>query len=95
MKALLALTIVGTLTLLSGRVEAIPIAHVIAQPQPHRTIIGYQRVSTGKVWTWGGRKRKWVDVPIYSTALAVPEPQTYGMLLAGVALVAWRVRGRA
>ena len=91
MKLLLA----ALLLALAAPAAAIPIAATVTLATPQPTIIGYQRVSTGKVWTWGGRKRKWVDVPIYSTALAVPEPQTYAMLLAGVGMVAWRVRGRA
>jgi hypothetical protein len=80
------------LTTLSERAHAVPIAATVTLQQPTPTIIGYQRVTTGKHWTWGGRTRKWVTVPIYATSAPIPEPSTYAMLLAGMGLVAWRVQ---
>jgi hypothetical protein len=78
--------------LLATPAAAIPIAATVTLQQPTPTIIGYQRVSTGKHWTLHGRTRKWVTVPIYATSAPVPEPATYGMLLAGMGLVVWRVQ---
>ena len=93
MKTLLAVIVVTLLAAFTGKAHAIQIAHTIAMVTPHPTIIGYQRVTTGKHWTWGGRQRKWVTVPIYA-ATPVPEAKTYAMLLAGLGLIVWRARCR-
>jgi len=55
-----------------------------------RKIIGY-RTETKRHWSWHGRARKTIMVPVYEAEAAispVPEPQTYAMLLAGLAVVA-------
>jgi len=45
---------------------------------------------TKRYWTIHGKDRKFV--PVYVAASPVPEPSTYGMLLAGLGLVAYRTR---
>ena len=93
MKHPLSTTIIA-LGLAISPAHAIPVAAQVTLSQPVPTIIGYQRVSTGKHWTLHGRTRKWITVPIYATSAPVPEPSTYAMLLAGLGLVAWRVQRR-
>lgn len=91
MKTLLALLILG----LSQNADAIAIYR--DAPQGTTTVangsavVGLQRIEIGRYWTWHGKARKYDYVPLYAVS-AVPEASTYGMLLAGLGLVAWRVR---
>lgn len=57
-------------------------------------VIGLRKVEIGRYWTWHGKARKYDYQPLYSTT-PVPEAGTYAMLLAGLGLVAWRVKWRA
>ena len=80
----------------SEAASAIPIYKVI--PEGVSTVqadgaelVGYHQVLTGRHWTWHGRARKYSYTPLYAVS-AVPESSTYGMLLAGLGMVGWRVR---
>jgi len=90
--------IIATLALLAAtNAVAIPITEappgllavgtVIA---PGIEIKGYERV-TKRYWQIHGRDRKFVWEPVLGAVSAVPEADSYAMLLAGMGLVAWRV----
>ena len=97
MKTLLAVIVVTLLAVITGKAEAIPIAHTVASTQ--QTIVGYTYVTkTYNGWGGGklgifGKKKKTLAIPVYAVS-AVPESSTYGMLLAGLGLVALRVKRR-
>lgn len=93
MKTLLALILLG----LSQTADAVPIYYETpagATTIPHGTVIGLQRVTVGRYWTWHGKARKYDYVPLYSTAAPVPEPKTYLMILAGLGIVAAKTAWR-
>jgi hypothetical protein len=75
--------------LLSTPVFAVPI-----NDAPVYKITGYE-IESHKYWGWGGwgygRKRKTTMTAIYSL-IPVPEPQTYGMILAGIFTVFLKVK---
>ena len=95
MKTVLALILLG----LSQTADAVPIFY--EQPPetthvytPGATLVGYERITTGRYWTWHGKARKYGYTPLYSTAAPIPEPKTYIMLLAGLGIVAAKVAWR-
>lgn len=90
MKTLLA----ALLLAMSTQAIAIPIYATIPQGAStvaSGSIIGYQKVQIGRHWSWHGKARKYSLIPLYSTT-PVPEASTYALMLAGLGMVAYRVR---
>lgn len=88
--------VIALLLAASTHANAIPIYATIphgASTVANGAVIGYQKVQTGRHWSWHGRARKYSMIPLYSTT-PVPEASTYGLMLAGLGLVAWRVQRR-
>ena len=88
--------IIALLLAASTHASAIPIYTTIpsgVSTVANGSVVGYQRVQTGRYWSWHGKARKYSLIPLYSAA-PVPEASTYGLMLAGIGVVAWRVQRR-
>lgn len=91
MKALLAVWLfcISTVAAAIPIYTTVPINATVVQEEGS-TLVGYQRIQTGRYWTWHGKARKYTYVPVY-TVSAVPEPVHYALFAVGLGFVGARV----